>query len=289
MTALGYQLKCVVVDNGDEREDKVEQSNTASDGNDASQQRPPRLLLPHQYANTSLLSYSTQWKNHQYYQQHQHEQKVSYSDDSHNNYSTKKRKTRSTSSTTPIVVFGITSYNDNRHDKNEKYLMACTSQGQIMIWDINHYPDDGTTGSQGTTTVGATTTRNTHPQPQTVRPWSMIVDVDDDEEEEEDANDNTHNRADTLIEQQQSISSALLTTSNRNERMNRPLLRLQLHYCSHDTKDHPNIVLYHCYMTTTTTHLRNHSHFIVCGDHGTLMFPCLFVCSFVFGCLHMIV
>lgn len=306
MTAHGYELQCIVVENGVE-EDGMEpqRSNTISDGNDTGgngsvsqqlQQQEPRLLLPYQYADTSLLSYSTQWKNHQsnYQHQQQNEQQGYYSSDNHGNHTKKRRKARSTSST-PIVVFGLTSYNNDHHNNNhETYLMACTSQGQILIWDMKqHCLDD-------------TTVRNSYnplktAPPQSIRPWSMLVDDDDDDEYNDDEYDN-----DNPTETVKRRDGPLLTTSHQNEiTMNRPLLCLQLQYhnyssrsssSSHHDEDHnnpigmdiqvvdgnPNIVLYHCHIMT---HRNNHySNFVVCGDHGTVVLILVVVVSLLLFC-----
>ena len=271
MTLIDSPLQCIVIndddDDAEEEEEKDLKRNKKTDrdycSNDEQghqvpqqqhqqqQQQPPtQLLLPYQYANTSsLLSYSTQWRLlcHPVLNQQHHQLNTGGANDTTGNScgesidhcNIPKRKFTSVSqstmdvSTKPLIVYGLTFHNpDNPGRWNSPvYLMACTSQGEIIIWDIhrtnnirsrtdrkntsrkittNDDFDDGIGTSHPLTSVNTTvsstsspTRRNTnHLQPpsfmRSTTPWSMIID-DDEEEEDVEVEHVHHQHPDEMI------------------------------------------------------------------------------------------
>ena len=251
---VDHQVQCVVVDDAVEEEVEVEKEprNLSSSSSD-----PPKWL-PHHYANSSLLSYATQWKN----QQLPHLQMKDHG------YS-KKRKIPSTK---PITVFGLAfgdstcdhADGDQSNQRPGPYLIACTSHGEIVVWDMMYHQYSSPTKN------GAARRNGPTPFRRSATPWSLIGHEDDN------GDDKNHQDHDDIPRQRMQPEFAAPDLTNniniRNEenQRNRPMLRLRLQYSDKYNKNENDIVLYHCHMTT----IQNHSYYVVCGDHG--MFSLVF-------------
>ena len=302
MTLLDHQLQCKVVvledDDGAERPAEMRRrpNRDGSDAPPVSLQQPlplNGLLLPYQYANTSLLSYSTQWKRYQYHQQQQ----------DFDVRPTKKRRVPSVLPTSkiPLIVYGLCMFHDenNHHNSNHpsrghSYIVACTSRGDILVWDMNLLEDTCRDDTKCHVTSAPTTKRST-------TPWSMIIDDDDDDDDKQEYEVDTVEQMTSMQESlrepkphlpsHRAISSSSSFSSNnrttRRDGTHRPILRLRLQYSRYNDannnsndemnrddntaaketgrRDNSN-VLYHCHMSTMQP---NRSFLVVSGDHGT--------------------
>jgi hypothetical protein len=330
MTVLDHQIKCIVLRIADDDPVEVEmmEGNSQEAVSQQHQAQPNPLFLPYQYANnTSLLSYSNQWKIHQYQSQHMYHNIFHGGlEGSHTCPTIKKRKvastairdsttttthtlTTTTSTLTPLIVYGLSVYQD--HHQHRSYVVACTSLGEILIWDMNpsrhqnemddHDTDDGTTTLQQHNHTATATSPLIR---RSMTPWSINInddDDDDDDENEQQEDDDTKedgtnpNQSKTLTTRKESGLSSQMTTAN--DELKRPILRLQLQYCHNKSKNnsssneemniHQNdnddrhgttmqygsrnlpIVLYHCETTMLTFVQPNHSYLIVSGEFGT--------------------
>ena len=246
---VDHQLQCVVVD--DAMDEKEEEPRNLSPSSDPPYCRTSKWL-PHHYANTSLLSYATQWNN----------QQLPHLQIKDHGYSKKRKVT----STKPLTVFGL-AFGDSGDDHVDgdhsnprpgPYLIACTSHGEIVVWDMYHQ-------YSSTTKDGAARRNGPAPFRRSTTPWSVIGHEDDN------GDDKNHRDHDDIPWQMMTPEFAapdrtnnINTMRNEENQRNRPMLRLRLQYSDNYNKNENDIVLYHCHMTT----IQNHSYYVVCGDHG---------------------
>jgi hypothetical protein len=223
------------------------------------QKHPQHPLPPWQYDGTSLLSYATLWK-----EQQQQQQQLEYCSDDKTGTTTTNNNKGTSSSGTGGTVFSLTFFSippsaTHTNRPTCDCLIGCTSQGEILFWNLDQN-DHHHTKNNNNWTIHETTmepsapgTNDTEPSriqnqlemsfPRRV-PWNV-------------AGNDTGAPTTTLIRSSQE--------HDRVASSNRPILRLRFH--SNDRGADSNMVLYHCQMIERS--MNGPYWLVVAGEHGT--------------------